>query len=138
MRLRTDAKVELLGKVPLFARCSKRELRRIATITDQVSLAKGKTLTRQGERGREFFVLLDGSVNVVQNGRSRGTRGAGEFIGEIALLTHVPRTATVTAAGPLEALVITGRDFRALLREAPEIQGKVLETLAERLAADHL
>ena|SRR5919197_3489952 len=138
MPLRHDAKIDLLKTVPLFAGCSKQELRRIASIADEVDLKEGTKLTRQGERGREFFVLLDGTVAVERSGRSRGTRKAGDFIGEIALLTQSPRTATVTAKTPVRALVVTGRDFRGLLREAPEIQTKVLQALAERLAGDSL
>jgi CRP/FNR family cyclic AMP-dependent transcriptional regulator len=138
MRLRRDAKVELLKKVPLFGRCSAKDLRRIAAIADEVQLAEGKNLMRQGERGREFFVILEGTVDVRQNGRKRATRGAGDFIGEIALVTDLPRTATVTAASPVDVLVITARDFRALLRDSPEIQGKVAVVVAQRLAADLL
>lgn len=138
MRLRRDAKVELLKKVPLFGRCSAKDLRRIAAIADEVQLAEGTKLTRQGERGREFFVILEGTVEVRQNGRKLATEGAGEFIGEIALVTDLPRTATVTATSPVDALVITARDFRSLLRDSPDIQGKVATVVAERLAADLL
>jgi CRP-like cAMP-binding protein len=113
-------------------------LRRIASITDEVRLPQGKTLTRQGAVGREFFIVLEGTVDVEQNGRKVNTLGPGDFFGEIALLTKRPRSATVTAASPLETLVMTGRDFRALLREAPAIQAKVLEVLAARLAPDSL
>ena len=134
--LRHDAKIDLLKRVPLFAGCSKQELRRIASITDEVDLKEGTELTREGERGREFFVLLEGTVGVEKGGKSRGTRGEGDFIGEIALVTQAPRTATVTAKTPVRALVVTGRDFRGLLRETPQIQMKVLQALADRLAAD--
>lgn len=131
-----NSKIQLLKKVPLFARCSIKELRRIATIADEVQLPEGKKLTRQGDRGREFFVLLNGTVHVRKSGRKVRTLGPGDFMGEIALLTQAPRTATVTAASPVEVLVITSRDFRSFLRDSPNVQLKVLQALAERLAAD--
>lgn len=136
MPLRRDSKVDLLKKVPLLARCSTKELRRIAAIADELHVRQGKRLTIQGAVGREFFIVLEGTVDVEQNGRKVNTLGAGEFFGEISLLTQAPRNATVTAASPLHVLVMTGRDFRALLRAAPEIQLKVLQTLAERVAPD--
>lgn len=138
MRLHRDSKVELLKKVPLFARCSTKQLLQIAAIADEVRLAEGKELTLQGDRGREFFILLEGTVDVRKNNRKVDTMGPGDFFGEIALVTHGPRTATVTATSPLDVLVITGGDFRTLLRKSPEIQAKVLEALAERLVPDSL
>jgi CRP/FNR family transcriptional regulator, cyclic AMP receptor protein len=134
MRTRRDSKIELLRAVPLFSRCSARELQSIASIADEVEVKEGKELTREGERGREFFVILEGQADVRRKSRKVNTLGPGEFLGEIALLTHVPRTATVAATTPMRALVITGPDFRSLLRRTPTIQVKVLEALAQRLA----
>jgi CRP/FNR family cyclic AMP-dependent transcriptional regulator len=130
-----DQKVELIRNVPLFARCSKKELAEIAHIADEVDLPAGKDFIRQGERGREFFVVLEGEVEVSRDGKAIQMRGSGDFFGEIALVTKVPRTATVTAKSPVRALVITDRDFRTLLSHSPHIQVKVLEALAERVAA---
>ena len=124
--------------MPLFCRCSKRELGLIAGIADEIDLRAGKTLTREGEQGREFFVLLDGRVEVRRGGRKRDVLGAGDFLGEIALVSRTPRTATVTAETPVRALVIRDQEFRALLERVPAIQTKVLEALADRLAADAL
>ena len=135
MRLGTDSKAAAIAKVPLFARCSKRELQRIAQIADEIDLPAGKALTEEGARGREFFVILEGTADVRRDTQSLGSLGPGDFLGEIALVTDVPRTATVTAATPIRALVITDRSFRDLLRDSPEIQGKVLEAVAARLAA---
>jgi CRP-like cAMP-binding protein len=128
-----DAKVELISKVPLFSNCSKRELQQIASVTDQVDLPEGKVLMRMGDRGREFFVLLDGKAEVVAKDRTR-TLSGGDFFGEIALVSDQPRTATVTTKTPVQALVITDRGFRDLLRKQPQIQLKVLQALADRLA----
>jgi CRP-like cAMP-binding protein len=123
-----------MTRVPLFCRLSKRELVRIAQLADEVDLPAGKRLTKEGSRGREFFVLLEGSADVERNGRRIATMRGGDFFGEIALVTDVPRTATVTTISPVRALVITDRAFRELLRDSPAIQGKVLEAIASRLA----
>jgi CRP/FNR family cyclic AMP-dependent transcriptional regulator len=136
--LRRNEKVELIKKVPLFAGCSKHELEQIAQIADEIDLSAGKEMTREGSRGREFFVLLEGDADVTKGGSSINKLGAGDFFGEIALVSDSPRTATVTATSPVRALVITDRSFRRLLDEQPEIQRKVLIALAERLAPDHL
>jgi CRP/FNR family transcriptional regulator, cyclic AMP receptor protein len=134
MRLRKDAKSELLKRVPLFSNCSKRELAAIAAIADEIDLKEGKELTRQGAPGREFFVLVEGTADVIKNRRKVNTLKAMDFFGEIALVHETPRTATVKATSPVRALVITERNFKRLLKEQPEIQRKVLAALAERLA----
>ena len=131
--LRRNEKAELLKRVPLFADCSRGELEQIAQLADEIDLAEGKELTRLGESGREFFVLLEGEADVTQDGRSINTLGAGDFFGEIALVEDTPRTATVTATTPVRVLVITDRAFRQLLGEQPELQRKVLVALAERV-----
>ena len=136
--LHRNQKVELIKRVPLFANCSKHELEEITHIEDEIDLNEGKEMTREGSRGREFFVLLEGDADVTKDGRSINKLGAGDFFGEIALVSDTPRTATVTATSPVRALVITDRSFRRLLDESPEIQRKVLVELAERLAPAHI
>jgi CRP-like cAMP-binding protein len=133
-RLGKDQKVDIIRRVPLFSRCNKKELAEIASHADEIDLPQGKQLIRQGERGREFFVLLEGEADVERDGEHIQTMGSGDFFGEIALVSKVPRTATVTATTPVRALVITDRDFRTLLEQSTEINLKVLEALAERLA----
>jgi CRP-like cAMP-binding protein len=132
--LRRNQKVELIRNVPLFAHLSKRQLEQIAQIADEIDLREGKEMTRQGSRGREFFVLLDGDADVMKDGRRINRLRGGDFFGEIALVSDTPRTATVTAASPVRALVITDRSFKRLLQDSPQIQSKVLSALAERLA----
>jgi CRP/FNR family transcriptional regulator, cyclic AMP receptor protein len=132
--LHRNEKVEWIRHVPLFSQCSKRELAQIASIADEIDLRDGKLMIREGERGREFFVLLEGSAEVTKDGRRINTLGPGDFFGEIALVSQSPRTATVKATSPVHTLVITERSFRRLLDEQPEIQRKVLVALAERLA----
>jgi CRP/FNR family transcriptional regulator, cyclic AMP receptor protein len=133
MRLHRDKKVELLSRVPLFAGCSKKELRQVAGIADEIDFRPGKTLIRQGAPGREFFVLLEGTVDVVRDGKKIAELGAGEFFGELALVSNIPRTATVTATSPIRALVVVDRDFRRLLKDDVSVAVKVLGTMAERM-----
>ena len=134
MRLGKDAKVELIRHVPLFARLSKKGLQEVASIADEIDFPAGKVLAAQGARGREFIVILEGAADVEQDGRLLNTLGKGDFFGEIALVTKQPRTATVTSTAPLRALVITDRDFLALLKRSPEVGQGIVEALAERLA----
>ena len=134
--LRKNAKVELIKGVPLFAECSRKELDEIASIADEIDLREGKELTSEGRPGREFFVLIEGSADVNKGSRRINQMGAGDFFGEISLVTRRPRTATVVATAPVRALVITDRSFRALLEHQPEIQGKVMSALAARLGPD--
>jgi len=134
MKLRRDAKVELLRAVPLFSGCSGKELGQISALADELYQPEGTTLIEEGTKGREFFVLVDGSVDVRRNGRKLRDLGSGSFFGEIALVSETPRTATVVATSPVRLLVITGQSFGRLLRETPSIQAKVLAALAERVA----
>jgi CRP/FNR family transcriptional regulator, cyclic AMP receptor protein len=132
--LRRDKKIEIIRHVPLFAECSKKELAAVASLADEIDLPEGRELIREGERGREFFVLLDGSADVRVKGRRRAQMNAGDFFGEIALVADTPRTATVETTSPVRALVITDRSFRQLLERSPGIQLKVLQALAKRVA----
>lgn len=136
MRLRKDAKAELMRQVPLFAGCSKKELAAIGTLADELTLPAGRKLIREGERGHEFFVLVDGEVDVRRNGRKLKTLGKGSFFGEMALVSSRPRSATVTSTTPVHVLVVHEQAFRRLLRESQGIQLKILQTLADR-AAEH-
>ena len=136
MRLGHNAKVDLLKSVPLFAGCSKTELRQLASSTDEVDLREGYVLVREGRPGREFFVLIDGKVEVDAQGKKLADLGSGDWFGEIALLTKVPRTATVTATSDVRALVLTDRSFRRVVETMPSIALKVLASVGDRLAAD--
>lgn len=133
MRLRKNAKIELLKRVPLFARCSGKELEEIAMVADELDFKEGKELATEGAAGREFFVIVDGTAEVTRGNRKLRTLSDGDFFGEISLITKLPRTASVTTISPLRALVITDRSFRRMLDRSPAIQRKVLEALGERL-----
>ena len=136
MRLGKDAKVELLKRVPLFSRLDKKALQAVAQIADEIDLPAGKEMATQGDRGREFFVLLEGEADVTKDGQRINTMQKGDFFGEIALVTKMPRTATVTATSNVDVLVITEHDFDALLKRSPEIGRAVAEALAERVAPE--
>jgi CRP/FNR family transcriptional regulator, cyclic AMP receptor protein len=129
-----DTKVEALRGAPLFEGLSKKELRELARVSEDMEIPEGTTLTKEGDIGHEFFVIVEGETQVKRKGRSLGTRGAGEFIGEIALLEQVPRTATVTAKTPLRVFVLTSKDFHHLLEENRGVERKVLRPLAKRVA----
>jgi CRP/FNR family transcriptional regulator, cyclic AMP receptor protein len=132
--VRRDEKVRIISRIPLFEACSQAELARIATITTQVDVPDGEVLIREGETGELFFVLVKGSAEVRKGTRRIATLGAGDFAGELALLTDAPRTATVTTTSPVTALRATRKGFSALLETSPRIQQKVLRALAGRLA----
>ena len=128
-----DAKIDLLKQVPLFADASRRELREIALVADEVVVPAGTVLAREGASGQELVVIVDGAADVTKRGRKINSVAGGDFVGEIAILTDQPRTATVKTTQPTHALVLTRRDFRTLMNHVPSIQVKVLEALAKRL-----
>ena len=136
MPLRRDAKIELLKRVPLFAGCSKAELRELAKTADELDIREGTVLTREGRTAKEFFVLVDGTAQVTKSGKEVAELKAGDWFGEIALITDSPRTATVTATSPVDVLVITDRRFRSVVETMPSIALKVLSCVGERLARD--
>jgi CRP-like cAMP-binding protein len=134
VRLRKDAKIELLKRVPLFAGCSKKELAEIATLADELTLPAGTKLIAEGQLGHEFFALVEGEVDVTRQGKRVKHLEGGEFFGEMALVSAVPRNATVTATTPVRVLVVHESGFRRLLHDSPRVQLKVLQTLADRAA----
>jgi CRP/FNR family cyclic AMP-dependent transcriptional regulator len=136
--LRKNAKIELLKRVPLFLDLSRKELEEVAGVADEIDLRSGKELTTEGRVGREFFVLLEGEADVRKRGRECRPMRAGDFFGEIALVTKRPRTATVVAKTPLRVLVVTEQSFKMLMERHQTIQLKVLQALAERVSGDNL
>lgn len=133
MRLGRGHKLDLLRRIPLFAECSKAELEAVARVTDELSLPAGRVLMRQGAAGRELVVIVEGEARVDRNGEPVAVKTGGDFLGEIALVTGRPRTATVTAASDLRVLVLDGLSFDRLLRDVPAIAVKVMKAVAERL-----
>lgn len=136
MPLRKNAKVELIRSVPLFSRCTRKELEAIAAEADELVVPDGRRLTRQGEKGAEFIVIVEGSADVEEDGRIVNRLGDGDFVGEIALISDVPRTATVTTTSRTLALILTDRAFRRVVNQVPSVQGSLLKALTERLQSD--
>ena len=136
MALGRNAKIDLIKGVPLFARCSKKELAEVAKLADEIDFGPGKELIREGAIGREFFVLVEGTVDVRKGERRVNQLGRGDFFGEIALIAHTPRTATVSTASDVDLLVITSQSFKTLLEHQPAIASKVLAALPERIAPE--
>lgn len=119
-----------LASVSLFSACSKKELQAVARASDEVTLTAGTVLCEQGSVGREAFVLVKGTADVHRNGKKVATIGPGTCVGELSLLDHGPRTATVTASTDLEVLVIGVREFAAILDDVPAIAHKLMRALA--------
>jgi CRP/FNR family transcriptional regulator, cyclic AMP receptor protein len=134
--LRKNAKIGLIASIPLFERCSKRELTEIATIADELTLPAGRKLAAEGAQGHEFVVIVEGAAEVRRRGKVVNRLGAGDFLGEIALVTGRPRSATVTTTEPSRLLVLTAPAFRRLLRDQPALQLKVLDAVADRLPTE--
>jgi CRP-like cAMP-binding protein len=134
--LRKNAKADLIARVPLFEKCSKRELGEVAALADELTLPAGRKLAAEGAQGYEFVVIVEGAANVTRGGKTINRLGAGDFLGEIALVTGRPRSATVTTSEPSRLLVMHAQAFRSLLRNLPGLQAKVLDAIAERLPAE--
>lgn len=128
------SKVDLLGQVPLFARCSKTELKQLAPLVDDMRFPAGKVLISEGRGGEEAFVIVSGTASVTRNGTELRSAGAGEIVGEMALLEpSALRSATVTTASEMDVLVIGARAFNTVLMKHPEVTLKIAVGLAERL-----
>jgi CRP/FNR family transcriptional regulator, cyclic AMP receptor protein len=128
-----DPKLDLLRAIPLFAGLSGQELERIARLVDEVDVPAGKVLMTQGEHGAEMFVVVEGRFTVERNGTVIRECGPGDSLGELALLSEGPRTATVVAAEPGRLLVAGHREFHSLMEVAPEISAKMMDVLARRV-----
>jgi CRP-like cAMP-binding protein len=129
-----DRKLELLARVPLLAGLDRKHLERVSSICDQVDLPSGRTVARQGEYGSEFYVIVKGSASVERDGQHLADLGPGAFFGELALLAHIQRTATVTTTAPTSLLVLGSREFRALIDDEPSIAKTLLQVVSERVA----
>jgi CRP-like cAMP-binding protein len=122
-----------LASVPLFAACSKKDLQKIAKASDEVSVDQGKVLVEQDTPGRECFVIVEGRAVVRRNNRKVATFGPGDYFGELSLLDHGPRTATVEAETPMKLLVLGPREFAGVLDEVPGLAHKIMGSLAARI-----
>jgi CRP-like cAMP-binding protein len=127
---------ELLAQVPLFKDLSKKQLRQVRSLATRVDVEPGRVLAREGGTGHEFIIVLEGEVEIRQDDDVIATCGAGDYVGEIALIEDRPRTATVVATSPAVLDVIGQREFAELLVEEPEIAEQIRATAARRLEED--
>lgn len=130
-----DQKLALIAKVPLLAGLDRKQLEKVGRLADEVDLAAGKVVARQGASADEFFIIVDGTVRIERDGQHLRDLGPGDFFGELAMLGKMPRTATATCITACRLLVVGHREFNALLADFPGIQGAVLHAVAQRLAA---
>jgi CRP-like cAMP-binding protein len=126
------ASIEHLRDVAEFSACSRRQLEQVARLAERVVVTPGEVLTREGRIGREFFLILGGSVSVTRRGRHIDTLGAGQYFGELAAVNPGPRNATVTAITELDVLIIGPREL-ATMFEIPGFRDSLLQSMAGRL-----
>lgn len=131
----SDQKLEKLRRVPLFAALGGRELQRLGMLADEVDLPAGRVVMREGDRGEELFVIMQGAARVEREGHDVAALHADEWFGEIALVDGGPRTATVTLTEDSALLVVGRSQFRQLMEEFPDIRDQILDLLAQRVRA---
>lgn len=127
------ASLEHLRNVSLFASCSTKDLQKIAKSGDEITMAAGTMIVDQGQTGREAFIVLEGTVTVKRNGKKVASLGPGTVVGELSLLDHGPRTATVICETDCTLMLITQRHFSAVLDDVPALSHKLLASLAGRI-----
>jgi len=127
------SRIELLGQVPFFEGLSNKVLARIDSHVDEVQIPAGSKLTEQGSGAWEAFVIADGEAEVKVGDEVVGHTSIGELIGEIGVLKHTLRTATVTATTPLRFFVVSRQSFLSMLDSMPGVERKILMALAKRI-----
>jgi CRP/FNR family transcriptional regulator, cyclic AMP receptor protein len=130
---RRDEKLERLSEVSLFSGCTKRELNLIARSVDEIDAPAGKVLIRQGDAGRECFVIVEGRATAAIRGKGTYPMGPGACFGEMSLLDSELRAATVTADSDMKLLVLSSREFSKLVTSVPTVGLRVMASLAQRL-----
>ena len=132
-RKKTVNGVEKLKQVSFFEGFTDAELQRIAELAEDVDAEPGAVLVDQGRVGQECYVILDGEASVYVSGEHVATSGPGSMVGEMALVEHKPRNATVIADTPMKLIVFDTKAFKQLLEEMPKAHDRVMETLAARM-----
>ena len=127
-----------LASVPLFSNCTKRQLQEIGRVGTPMHLPAGKVLAREGGAGLELFILLDGTASVTRDGRRVATRTACDIVGELAVISHHPRNATVVAETRVETLVLTHAGLDQLLDDIPGLAKHLLYEVSARLETANL
>ena len=128
-----QSKVDHLAALPLFDGFTKRELERIAAAGEEINVGAGQVIVDQGQTGRQAFVIISGTARVQRNGRTISEVGPGSIIGELSLLDHGPRTATVISDTECTLLVLDQRHFRSVLETVPALLVRLLATLSMRI-----
>jgi CRP-like cAMP-binding protein len=128
-----DPKVELISAVSLFAGCSRGDLSGVAGLMDEVDVPAGYVLMQQGDIGREMFVIVSGRVVIERDGQQINELGPGGVVGEMALISEAPRSATVRVVEPARLLVAGHREFHSLMDANPTIRMRVLEGMATKI-----
>jgi CRP-like cAMP-binding protein len=121
-----------LASIDLFSSLSKRERTEIASRADQIDVPEGTHLVREGEFAYEFFVIEDGSAEVLRDGQHVADLGPGDFLGEIGIVTQAPRNASVVAREPTRVMVLSEQDFRGVARSFPTVAEQIREAVRER------
>lgn len=130
---KVDSLARHLSGVSFFSGFTHDQLVHVAQLAEEVEADTGAVLIDQGRVGQECYVILEGEVDVYMAGEHVNTVGSGNMVGEMALVEHRPRNATVVAASPLKLVAFDNKAFRTLLAEMPEVNRRVIETLAARL-----
>lgn len=132
-----DQEVEILRRIPIFAKIDPAKLKLMAFASERVTYKPGQMLFRQGERGDAAFIVLHGTADVLIDADNGllwvASLSENEIIGEISILCDIPRTATVQAETELTTLRITSDLFLRMLMEFPEMGVEVMRVLAHRL-----
>jgi CRP/FNR family cyclic AMP-dependent transcriptional regulator len=134
----SDPKVDAMGRVPLFSKCTRKELEFLASRTDEVDLKANDILIKQGDASDCFYVLLEGEAAVDVDGKARPSLHAGDFFGEIGMLDRGPATATVVTTTPARAMVMSHAQFRDAIKTSDSLLSTVLGAAADRLRRDLL
>ena len=127
------ASLSHLRNIPLFSSCSSKDLERIAKAADETTVKAGRLIIDQGQTGREAYIILSGTAVVRRSGKKVATLGAGAIVGELSLLDHGPRTASVTAETDCDLLVISQRNLYGVIEKVPALSHKLLAALATRI-----
>jgi len=124
-----------LSKVGLFGDLSPAQLRRVASVTDEVAVPAGTKLIDEGTFAHEFLLIREGSAEVRRGGEQLAVLGPGDFAGEMAVMADARRNATVTATTQLTAIVMTARDLRQIAREMPSVAAQINAAITARSAS---
>jgi CRP-like cAMP-binding protein len=128
-----DPKIEHLRSIPIFSACGPGDLQRVAQLVDEVDIADGQVIMREGESGTEMYIIVSGRARAERRGRTINEFGPGAVFGEMSLIAEGSRTATVIAEGPLRAFVVAHREFHSLMDGYPAFRMRILEGLAAKV-----